>query len=125
MNDRKRVRQDFELFLRQLGQDAQGVTEHLRLQGVRGKPRDSRDCAIARYLSLVTSGDARVRSVSVRRGDVRVLLSRPVWLPIRIPLSPALRDFILLFDASLLPDLVDQRDCDSESEAEHGATTFA
>ncbi len=123
MNERKEVRQDVEQFLRQLGEDARGVTERLRLQGVRGKPRDSRECAIARCLSLVTSSDPRVRSISVRRDDVRVLLSRPVWLPIRIPLSPALRDFILLFDASILPDLVDQRDC--ESEVESGATTLA
>lgn len=125
MNERKRVRRDVEQFLHHLGEDARGVTEHLRLQGVRGRPRDSRNCAIARYLSLVTSSDPRVRSISVRRDDVRVRLSRPVWLPIRIPLPPALRDFILLFDASILPDLVDQRDCDSESEVESGATTLA
>ena len=48
MNERKRVRRDVEQFLRPLGEDAQDVTEHLRLLGVPGKPRGSRECANAR-----------------------------------------------------------------------------
>jgi hypothetical protein len=125
MNQRKRVRRDVEQFLRQLGEDARGVTEHLRLLGVRGRPRDFRECAIARYHSLVTSTDARVRSVLVRRDDARVRLSRPVWLPITNPLTRALRDFILVFEASILPDIEDQRDCERDSDAASGVARLA
>ena len=84
-----------------------------------------RERAIARYLWLVPPSGAPVKLISVHRDDVSVRLSRPVWLPITIPLSRALRDFILLFDASIPPDLEDQRDCERESEAESGATTLA
>jgi hypothetical protein len=110
MTKHANVRHDVEQLIGLLGDNARDVSEYLKSQGIRGTPRDSRDCVIARYLMLVTTSDPRVRSIFVLQDAVRILLTRPAARPVTISLPIALQDFILLFDASHLPDLEDHSD---------------
>ncbi len=112
------VRKDVEQLFVVLGENARDIGEYLMSQGIRGKPRDSRECVIARYLSLVTTSDSRVTSITVLRDAVKVRLSGTAWRSVTIPLPVALRDFVLLFDASYLPDLEEQSDPELMPEAE-------
>lgn len=74
-------------------------------QGVTGVPRNTRGCAVARYLNANLGGHAWVHSVTV--GADRVLL-RPTrrWeRGVSLALPEAVREFIAAFDRGEFPDL--------------------
>ncbi len=106
---RRRLRSNVRQMLGGLGDDAAAVAHHLEDAGVRGTPRDVRDCAIAVYLRAVIGADPDVRALDVMADGVVITPPRR-WAPaISVGLSPAVRTFVVGFDRNDYPSLVRPR----------------
>lgn len=92
--------------LSSLGDDPAEVARRLEAAGVRGTPRDPRNCAIAVYLGAVVGADPRVRFLRVMPERVFVVASSWWRPPVIVPLPEALREFIPGFDLHAYPALV-------------------
>jgi hypothetical protein len=103
--------------LRSLGDDKEAVAQRLDEAGVRGRPGDVWDCALAVYLSAVVAADPRVRTVRVLPMRVLIKLDRQ-WWPLVVPLTHALRGFVVDFDHRRYPELLRPRSR-SERSAQH------
>jgi hypothetical protein len=89
-----------------LGEDAAEVAKRLDEAGVRGTPRDVRDCAIAVYLSAVLGADPDVRGLDVMADGIVISPTRR-WAPsISVGLSAPVRTFVAGFDRNDYPALV-------------------
>jgi hypothetical protein len=95
--------------LRSLGDSEQEVAGRLEAAGVRGRPGDPGDCALAVYVSAVVGADPRVRAVRVVPVQVRIKLDRRWRPPLTVPLPKALRRVVLAFDCGRYPTLVRPR----------------
>lgn len=103
---RRQLRYQTNEVLDSLGSDPVEVARRLREVGVRGTPGNSRECAIAVYLSAVVAADPGVRSLKVRAESVILSPERKWSPPIVVGLSPALRAFVEGFDRRIYPELV-------------------
>jgi hypothetical protein len=110
MPELMRVRRDALRLLSQLGHDAGEVATSLELLGVRGRPKDSLECAMARYLSAVVVSDPCVRSLSVLLNTIQIQRSSGLRRTISISLPEAVRQFVAAFDARCYPNLIDNED---------------
>jgi hypothetical protein len=102
---RGRLRGDVVRFVDELGQDSFAVSERLRHDHVRGIPKSTRDCAVARYLNAVLSADLRVLTVEVTRDWIVVRSAGRRGVQVRLPVS--LMEFIARFDDGHYPELID------------------
>jgi len=103
--ERTAIREQARQLLRGLGEDADRVASALGTEGVRGKPHNPRGCAVAVYVGAVVAADPRVYSVSVDNARLHIR-TRPRWArPIGVRLPPAVRQFIVAFDAGKFPAL--------------------
>lgn len=91
--------------LQQLGTSPAEVAASLQAAGVRGRPGESLDCAVARYLNAVVGGERRVRDVNVSESFARV---RRRWrTAVTVPLPSGTRAFVREFDHGAFPELVE------------------
>lgn len=111
---RRRLRTDVGQLLCGLGEDAADVARRLEAAGVRGTPRDVRDCAIAVYLSAVLCADPDVRGLDVMADGIVISPTRR-WAPsISVGLTPPVRMFVAGFDRNDYPGLIrEQSDGDA------------
>lgn len=98
------VRQSVVGLLDGLGGSEADVSRSLDRAGAVGSRGDPRDCAIARYLGAVVGAEAEVTGVSVGR-SVLWVTRKGVRPAVRVSLPPAVRRFIMAFDAGLHPEL--------------------
>jgi hypothetical protein len=104
-----------------LGATADEVAERLAAAGVRGRPGNASDCALAVYLSAVVASDPQVRAVYVAPERVLLKLDQRRWWPwIGVAMSKPLRSFVARFDRSAYPTLVRS---DAAADAEPTAST--
>jgi hypothetical protein len=93
--------------LRSLGASENEVAHRLEAAGVRGRPGNVEDCALAVYLSAVVGADPRVRAVYVAPVRVFVKVDHRWWWPwIGVALTKPLRSFVARFDRRAYPALV-------------------
>lgn len=105
MRVRSQLRKATEGLVWQLGQTPNAVADRLTFYGIRGARNRSSECALSRYLQLVTGTDPRIRRVEVHRRTLRLALTG--WRrPLTIALSPAARSFVEAFDAGCYPKLI-------------------
>lgn len=88
-----------------LGDSAREVSSKLVASGVRGTPRDAKDCAIARYLGAIIGGDCLVTEIEVTARRLEVSTTRRSG-PIVVDLPPAICSFVAAFDRLAYPELV-------------------
>lgn len=106
MRVRSELRKATEELISQLGITSNSIADRLESYGIRGVRNRSSDCALARYLQLVTGTDPRISRIDVHRRSVR--LDRSGWRrPIKAALPPAARGFVEAFDAGCYPQLMD------------------
>jgi hypothetical protein len=105
MRVRSQLRKATEGLIWQLGQTPNAVADRLSFYGIRGARNRSNECALSKYLQLVTGTDPRIQRIEVHRRTVRVGLTG--WRrPLTISLSPAARSFVEAFDAGCYPQLI-------------------
>lgn len=102
---RDRLRSDIARFAAELGQNSFAIAARLRDDRVRGIPKSTHDCAVARYLNAVLSADFRVSTVEVTRDWIAVRRAGRRGVQVRLPVS--LQEFISLFDSGYFPELID------------------
>ena len=88
--------------LSDLGATAEDVAFSLDGYGVRGCPNDSSNNPVALYLHAVMMGDRRVHRVELAADGLH-LWPAGGWRPIVVPLTAAVAEFMLLFDAGHFP----------------------
>lgn len=103
---RREMRQQAAQVLGSLGDDSQGVARRLRESGVRGVPGDTRECAIAMYLSAVVAADPGVRTLKVRTDRVVISPARGWHRPIVVGLPGPVCTFVAGFDRRAYPELI-------------------
>lgn len=106
MQRRRELRSEVAKLLTSLGAEPQAIAANFAHLGMHGIPHDPHNCVVARYLSAIVGTDPAVSRVVVSRTDLALRRSRRFALPIRVPLPPAMRNFITAFDAYEIPDLV-------------------
>jgi hypothetical protein len=107
LHGRRALRAQVAHELRSLGSTKDDVARTLETAGVRGRPGNASDCALAVYLSAVVAADPRVRAVYV--APMRVLLTvdgRWWWPRLGVALPKVLRSFVADFDYLRYPELV-------------------
>jgi hypothetical protein len=100
-----RLRSDIARFADELGQNSFAIAGRLRDDRVRGVPKSTHDCVVARYLNALLSADFRVLTVEVTRDWIVVRRAGRQGVQVRLPVS--LQEFISLFDAGYFPELID------------------
>lgn len=105
-SSRTELRDHVLLALASLGDDASGVAERLRDDGVRADPGDGGDCPVAMCLSAFVAGHDEVRSLHVTGKCViiRFMKVRPFQLLVSLPV--AVRSFVAEFDRGDYPELI-------------------
>ena len=99
MSTRRALRRSIEGFERRArGPAAAAVAETLTQLGVRGCPKDSTQCALARYLWVIVGSERSVVNIAVTDRSVHVRRS-PGRLPLIIGLPRPVRTFIRAFDS--------------------------
>lgn len=105
MRVRSQLRKATEGLIWQLGQTPNAVADRLTFYGIRGIRNRSNECALSRYLQLLSGTDPRITRIEVHRRSVRVGLAG--WRrPLTISLPPAARSFVEAFDAGCYPQLM-------------------
>jgi hypothetical protein len=93
--------------LRSLGDSEDDVAKRLEAAGVRGRPGNVSDCALAVYLSAVVAADPQVRAVYVAPERVLMKVYHRWWWPwIGVPMTKSLCSFVARFDLRAYPALV-------------------
>jgi hypothetical protein len=105
VSTRRALRRSIEGFNNTLGPTAAAVAGTLAQLGVRGRPKDSTQCALARYLWVIVGPERSVINIAVTERSVRVKRS-PGHLPLIIGLPRPVRTFIRAFDSGCYPDLL-------------------
>ena len=105
MSTRRALRRSIEGFNSTLGPTAAAVAETLTQLGVRGCPKDSTQCALARYLWVIVGSERSVVNIAVTDRSVHVRRS-PGRLPLIIGLPRPVRTFIRAFDSGCYPELL-------------------
>lgn len=106
----RQLKQQTRDLLEGLGSCRNQVADTLRRAGVRGKPKDEGDCAVAVYLKAVLGSDQRIHSLAVQSSNVKVVTDQPrrlhprTWVTVWLP--EPVRQFIVAFDGAAYPDLV-------------------
>lgn len=98
MKVRSELRKATEELISQLGITSNSIADRLESYGIRGVRNRSSECALARYLQLVTGTDPKISRIDVHRRSVRLDLSG--WR------RPAARAFVEAFDAGCYPQLM-------------------
>jgi hypothetical protein len=117
-HQRDALRSETADLLTGLGPTTGDVAAKLGSIGVRGVPRSTTSCVLARYMHAVTSPDPRVRAITVNL-DAVTILRRRWWSPrVIVPVPLPVQQFILRFDRGEYGDLVAEeasprRSCDS------------
>jgi hypothetical protein len=99
-----RLRRDVERFIGELGANSREISTRLLRDGIRGTPKNTLDCVVARYLGAVLASDSRIVSVDV--STARIFIRRVRRGNVSVPIPDALRKFIDLFDEGRFPGLV-------------------
>jgi hypothetical protein len=103
---RRSLRRSIRRLTESLGSSPGAVAASLVALQVHGCPRNSAECAIARYLRAVVGTDASVADLSV--SDRRVHVARTDrHLPMTVRLPTPITRFIRAFDDGGYPDLID------------------
>jgi hypothetical protein len=116
---RRELRDQVAQVLRSLGDDKDDVARQLGAAGVRGRPGDVGDCALAVYLSAVVTADPRVVTVRVLPVKVLIRMERR-WWPVTVKLPRGLRAFIADFDQRRYPSLVRPR-AEADRSGQHAS----
>jgi hypothetical protein len=106
---RQALRRSIEGFSSTLGPTPGQVASSLTQLNVRGVPKDSSQCALARCLWAIVGTERSVVNVAVTDRSIHVKRS-PGHLPIIVRLPRAVRTFIRAFDSGCYPELVGSRD---------------
>jgi len=114
------LKRELNNFLRDLGSSELEVAQRLILEGVRGVPNHTDDCAVAAYLHAVLGPDEQVESVMVTGRFVVVYRRRR--RAILVPLPEPVRAFIRGFDKGHYPTLI--RISQVKSASEIAETTY-
>jgi hypothetical protein len=104
--ERRVIRQQTHQLLDALGNDRDQVATSLAAGGVRGVPRRVQGCAVAVYLAAVIGADPRVKAITVNDTRLQIRLQSHGTPPLVLRLPPAVREFIVAFDAGRFPSLV-------------------
>jgi hypothetical protein len=108
MNGPKKValRGNISQLLTGLGGTPDEVASALSREGVRGIPRDVKECAIARYVNAIISADKRVGRIVV--GTTGLSLRGPHWWSSStvMEMPVAIQQFVRAFDRDRYPFLV-------------------
>jgi hypothetical protein len=107
--ERRELGAQVSQMLRSLGDNEKEVAQRLQAAGVRARPGDPKECALALYLSAVIGADPRVRAVRVVPVQVRIKLDHRWRPPLTVPLPRTLRSFVVAFDCGRFPRLVRPR----------------
>ena len=105
MTTRRALRRSIEGFSETLGPTAAAVAGTLRQLDVRGTPKDSTQCALARCLWAIVGTESSVIKVAVTDRSIHVKRS-PYHLPVIVRLPKPVRTFIRAFDSGCYPELV-------------------
>ena len=105
MSTRRALRRSIEGFSGTLGPTAAAVAGTLRQLDVRGTPKDSTQCALARCLWAIVGTESSVIKVAVTDRSIHVKRS-PYHLPVIVRLPKPVRTFIRAFDSGCYPELV-------------------
>lgn len=106
MSERRQLRQATKELVEELGGTPDEVSKSLSSYGVRGRPRDSARCAVARYLCTVINAEPTVTEVLVTERELRLVRSG-ARAAVRVRLPKATVDFIRAFDAGVYPQLME------------------
>jgi hypothetical protein len=99
-----------------LGSTPDEVASSLASEGVRGLPRDVKECAVARYVNAIISADKRVGRIVV--GTTGLSLRGPHWWSSStvMEMPVAIQQFVRAFDRDRYPFLLSAdspvRDCE-------------
>jgi hypothetical protein len=105
VSTRRALRRSIEGFNNTLGPSTAAVAATLAQLGVRGCPKDSTQCALARYLWVIVGPERSVIGIAVTDRSVHVKRS-PGHVPLIIGLPRPVRTFIRAFDTGCYPELV-------------------
>lgn len=105
MSTRRALRRSIEGFANTLGPTAAAVAGTLTQWGVRGLPKDSTQCALARCLWVMVGSEPSVINIAVTDRSIHVKRS-PGHLPLIVGLPKPIRTFIRAFDSGCYPELV-------------------
>jgi hypothetical protein len=105
VSTRRALRRSIEEFNNTLGPTATAVAGTLTQLGVRGCPKDSTQCALARYLWVIVGSERSVINITVTDRSVHVRRS-PGHLPLIVGLPKPVRTFIRAFDGGCYPELL-------------------
>jgi hypothetical protein len=105
VSTRRALRRSIEGFSETLGPTAAAVAGTLRQLDVRGTPKDSTQCALARCLWAIVGSESSVTKVAVTDRSIHVKRS-PYHLPVIVRLPKPVRTFIRAFDSGCYPELV-------------------
>jgi hypothetical protein len=104
IRDRRGLRHSIRGFGDSLGPTPAAVASKLKSWDVRGTPRDSNGCAIARCLRVIIGADPSIAHVWVT--DRRVYVKRSGGrVPIIVKLPKPVCSFIRAFDSGCYPEL--------------------
>ncbi len=105
MTTRQALRRSIEGFSSTLGPTPGEVACSLTQLNVRGVPKDSSQCALARCLWAIVGTERSVVNIAVTDRSIHVKRS-PGHLPIIVRLPRAVRTFIRAFDSGYYPELL-------------------
>lgn len=105
IKSRRHIRRSIRWFSDSLGPTPAAVASSLESWGVRGTPRDSNGCAVARCMGAIIGADPSVATVSVTVRSVHVTHSG-CRLPMIVRLPKPVSLFIRAFDTGSYPDLI-------------------
>jgi hypothetical protein len=105
MSTRRTLRQSTVGLAESLGPSASEVASSLGRLNVRGLPRDSTGCALARCVWAIVGSERSVIGVAVT--DRSIHIKRPPGrIPVVVRLPKPLRVFVRAFDSGCYPELV-------------------